>query len=90
MANDPTRQLEMVTLQQRIGYSLQRPDLLQRALTHSSLAYEQAAEGLTMPDSADNEQLEFLGDAVVGLIVADSLYRRYPEKGNLPGCGRLL
>jgi len=66
-------------LQQRIGYSLQRPDLLQRALTHSSLAYEQAAEGLTMPDSADNEQLEFLGDAVVGLIVADSLYRRYPE-----------
>src|SRR5271155_4377829 len=79
MANDPTRQLEMVTLQQRIGYSLQRPDLLQRALTHSSLAYEQAAEGLTPLDSADNEQLEFLGDAVVGLIVADSLYRRYPE-----------
>ena len=30
-------------------------------------------------DGSDNEQLEFLGDAVVGLIAADSLYRRYPE-----------
>jgi len=69
----------MVTLEQRIGYTFQRRDLLQRALTHSSLAYEQAAEGTPAPDSSDNEQLEFLGDAVVGLIVADSLYRRYPE-----------
>jgi ribonuclease-3 len=79
MAKDPKRQPELQILSQKIGHTFQQSSLLQRALTHSSLAYEQAAEGTPSPDSADNEQLEFLGDAVVGLIVADSLYRRYPE-----------
>jgi ribonuclease-3 len=79
MANNPTRQPEILQLQHRIGYSFRQPGLLQRALTHSSLAYEQAGEGAPTPDSSDNEQLEFLGDAVLGLIVADALYRQYPE-----------
>jgi ribonuclease-3 len=68
-------------LQEKVGHIFQSPDLLRRALTHSSLAYE-AAESQALNascDYRDNEQLEFLGDAVVGLIAADSLYRRYSE-----------
>lgn len=58
-------------------------ELLTRALTHRSLAYEKklaepGAPGIN-PPSADNEQLEFLGDAVLGFLVADDLCRRYPE-----------
>jgi ribonuclease-3 len=78
MADDRRQQLEVSTLQQRIGHAFHQPELLQRALTHSSLAYEQAETGIA-PVTSDNEQLEFLGDAVVGLLAAESLYRRYPE-----------
>jgi ribonuclease III len=55
----------------------QRPDLLTWALTHRSLAYETNPESLPGPTS-DNEQLEFVGDAVLGLVVAESLFRRFP------------
>jgi ribonuclease-3 len=55
----------------------QRPDLLTWALTHRSLAYETNPESLPDPAS-DNEQLEFVGDAVLGLAVAESLFRRFP------------
>jgi ribonuclease-3 len=48
------------------------PELLERALTHRSYAYENGG----LPT---NERLEFLGDAVLGLIVTDTLYRQYPE-----------
>lgn len=58
-------------------HQFQRPDLLTWALTHRSLAYETNPE--TSPDPhSDNEQLEFLGDAVLGLAVAESLFRRFP------------
>jgi ribonuclease-3 len=76
MANDPKQHSGMSTLQERIGHAFANPELLERALTHSSLAFEQ---GAAAADASDNEQLEFLGDAVVGLIAADSLYDRYPE-----------
>jgi ribonuclease-3 len=46
-------------------------------LTHSSLAYENNPEGTRTPGS-DNEQLEFIGDAVLGLVAAEALYRRFP------------
>jgi ribonuclease III len=46
-------------------------------LTHSSLAYESNPDGMREPGS-DNEQLEFIGDAVLGLVVAEALYRRFP------------
>ncbi len=52
------------------------PELLQRALTHSSLAHEREAGE---PQREDNETLEFLGDAVVGMVAAEHVYRRYPE-----------
>ena len=75
-----------------LGYSFHKKSLLTLALTHSSLAYENAAEHAHEADkgakgknthengpASDNEQLEFLGDAVLGLLVANSLYSRYPE-----------
>ena len=48
------------------------PELLERALTHRSFAYENGG----LPT---NERLEFLGDAVLGLIVTDALFREYPD-----------
>jgi len=56
----------------KIGHRFRRADLLERALTHSSCANE-----LGLPE--DNEQLEFLGDAVLGLIISDRLVKHYPE-----------
>ncbi|HTD96723.1 MAG TPA: ribonuclease III, partial [Edaphobacter sp.] len=58
-------------------HAFQQPDLLIWALTHRSLAYETNPDTLPNPGS-DNEQLEFLGDAVLGLVVAESLFRRFP------------
>lgn len=59
-------------------YKFKDPSLLTLALTHSSLAYENNPEGIRHPGS-DNEQLEFIGDAVLGLVVAEALYRRFPD-----------
>jgi len=54
-----------------LGYRFNDVALLQRALTHSSHAHEKKTD-------QDNEQLEFLGDAVLGFLVSDSLCRQYP------------
>ncbi len=59
-------------------HRFKRPELLTLALTHRSLAYETHPEALLDPTS-DNEQLEFVGDAVLGLTVAESLYRKFPH-----------
>ena len=59
------------------GYKFKDPSLLNLALTHSSLAYESNPEGIRDPGS-DNERLEFLGDAVLGMVVAEALYQRIP------------
>src|SRR5580704_14847123 len=64
------------TLAPLFGHRFQRPELLTWALTHRSLAYETNPESLPDP-TADNEQLEFVGDAVLGLVVAESLFRRF-------------
>jgi ribonuclease-3 len=66
------------------GHSFRNPALLKLALTHSSLAYEKnmaqnAETSRSKHAPADNEQLEFVGDAVLGLIVAETLYRRFPH-----------
>jgi ribonuclease III len=61
-------------LQRRINYRFRDRGLLEHALTHKSRAAEDASGGV-----ADNESLEFLGDAVLGLVVADFLFRRFPE-----------
>jgi len=66
----------------QLGHSFHHPALLELALTHSSLAYEhnaaRAKTSAILP-SEDNEQLEFVGDAVLGLIVAEMLYRKFPH-----------
>jgi ribonuclease III len=61
-------------LEQRIGYRFRDVGLLEHALTHKSKAHEDATGGVV-----DNESLEFLGDAVLGFIVADLLYREFPH-----------
>ena len=60
-----------------ISYVFRDPALLQRALTHRSLSYE-SDPGAARDPAGDNEQLEFVGDAVLGLAVADTLFRRFP------------
>jgi len=64
---------EFEELQTRIGYRFRDRGLLEHALTHKSRAAEDVSGGVT-----DNESLEFLGDAVLGLVVADALFRQYP------------
>jgi ribonuclease-3 len=59
-------------IQDIIGYHFKDPDLIRSAITHPS-----AVEG--QPVSASYERLEFLGDSVVGLIVADELFRQFPD-----------
>jgi len=61
-------------LEQRIGYRFRDLGLLEHALTHKSKAHEDATGGVV-----DNESLEFLGDAVLGFVVADLLYREFPH-----------
>lgn len=65
---------EFDELQTRIGYRFRDRGLIEHALTHRSRAAEDQSGGVS-----DNESLEFLGDAVLGLAVADTLFRRYPE-----------
>jgi ribonuclease-3 len=80
---------DLKALEAALGHHFVQPSLLLQALTHSSLRHEKY-EKSTRPakdgsprtaadaDLADNERLEFLGDAIVGLLVAESLYRRFP------------
>jgi len=56
------------------GYRFTDPELLDTALTHSSYLHEHPGTALR-----DFERLEFLGDAVVDVVVGDELYRRFPE-----------
>jgi ribonuclease-3 len=72
------RILSSETPAQPWDHRFKHPELLTLALTHRSLAYETSPETLLNPDT-DNEQLEFVGDAVLGLAVAESLYRRFPH-----------
>lgn len=56
--------------EQILGHSFQDPDLLVISLTHSSIAQTR---------TSSNERLEFLGDAILGLVICDELYRRFPD-----------
>src|SRR5450432_131327 len=68
---------EPATLELKLNYRFLNPELLRRALTHSSQANESHA-GPNSPLN-DNEQLEFLGDSILGFLVSDELVRRFPE-----------
>jgi ribonuclease-3 len=64
----------LALLERRIGYRFRDSGLLEHALTHTSKAHEDATGGVV-----DNESLEFLGDAVLGFVIADLLYREFPQ-----------
>jgi ribonuclease-3 len=64
-------------LESAIGYSFSDPALLVRALTHRSLANEQTQQNGDA--SPDNERLEFLGDAVLGLAVGEAMFLKHPD-----------
>lgn len=67
---------DLQALQAALGYTFSRQDLLIRALTHRSLAAEKRTAGR---ETADNEQLEFLGDSVLGFVVSSALVERFPD-----------
>ena len=64
----------LARLERRIGYRFRDTGMLEHALTHKSKAHEDATGGVV-----DNESLEFLGDAVLGFVIADLLYRDFPQ-----------
>lgn len=66
-------QASLQELQEKLGYTFQDVRHLQRALVHSSFAFEQGAPG------NDNETLEFLGDAVLDLTIGYTLFTLFPE-----------
>jgi ribonuclease III len=70
---------ELASLEAKINYRFRCPELLHRALTHSSLANESRIATVTASALDDNEQLEFLGDSVLGFIIAEALVQRNPE-----------
>jgi ribonuclease-3 len=80
-------------LQSQLGYTFSNPALLELALTHRSFAYEARHGAPPEPilpahphqrdqrnaPGSDNEQLEFLGDAIIGMVVTEALYRAFPD-----------
>jgi ribonuclease-3 len=76
---------EIMELEDSLGHHFQRPELLEQALTHSSQAREVEALGASSGSSSlgwpsgDNEMLEFLGDAVLGLVTSEALFHRFPK-----------
>lgn len=71
----------LAQLEAELGHKFVRSELLVRALTHRSLANEQQHDTADGSNSltTDNERLEFLGDAVLGLVVGESLFVSHPE-----------
>ncbi len=64
-------------LEEKLDYAFADRQVLLRALTHRSWSAER---GSPMPQEADNEQLEFLGDSILGFIVSEALVLRYPSQ----------
>src|SRR3990170_9004580 len=82
MASSKTRRAapadELAALARRLGHRFARPELLHQALTHPSAALRTGEGG----DSY--QRLEFLGDRVLGLVIADLLLRRFPDEAEGP------
>jgi ribonuclease-3 len=69
---------EYAELEARLGHVFADPRLLRRALTHPSLAHEQSSR------IEHNQRLEFLGDAVLQLVLTEQLYRQFPDRDEGP------
>lgn len=80
-------QEDLSALQGALGHEFNNPEMLERALTHSSRAHEESkAAGMEAGgERLDNEQFEFLGDAVLGLVASRLLFERFPgyDEGQL-------
>lgn len=76
---------ELSELETRLGHSFRSIELLERALSHRSWANENAEKSTDNGEELDNERLEFVGDSVIGLIIAEELYRQNPatDEGGL-------
>ena len=73
---------DLTALENTLGHDFNRPELLERALTHSSHAHEESkasGQNGSGPEILDNEQFEFLGDAVLGLVTSQLLFERFPD-----------
>lgn len=65
---------ELEPLERQMGYRFKDRGLLEHALTHRSRVHEDASGGVF-----DNESMEFLGDSVLGFVIADMLFRQFPQ-----------
>ena len=73
---------DLSKLEAAIGHDFKNRGLLELALTHSSFARESESQQSAKGDEVevgDNEQLEFLGDAVLGLVTSQELFERFPQ-----------
>ena len=72
--------LELSSLEAALGHRFARRELLEQALTHSSHAHESdpSPDDPRPAAQRDNEQLEFLGDAVLGFVTSQALFERFP------------
>jgi ribonuclease III len=72
---------EIMALEESLGYHFRQREVIEQALTHSSQARElEALNPAGQPGRrGDNELLEFMGDAVLGLVTTEALFHRFPE-----------
>src|SRR5690348_13567725 len=75
------KEREITALEAGLGYHFRRRAVIEQAVTHSSQAREQEAQqaGESKYKVSDNEQLEFLGDAVLALVTSEELFQRFPH-----------
>ena len=66
------------SFQKRIGYDFRKPEILTLALTHPSVGHEKGEA------VANNQRLEFLGDAVLQLVISAALYKEFPRRHEGP------
>ena len=75
------KEREITALEAALGYHFRRRAVIEQAVTHSSQAREQEAQQAAEAkyEVSDNEQLEFLGDAVLSLVTSEELFQRFPQ-----------
>ena len=71
---DESRSKQLLELQKKMKYTFRNPELLVTSLTHKSYINENPLSG-----ASDNERMEFLGDAVLGLCISDLLMKKYTD-----------
>src|SRR5277367_4248131 len=75
------KEREITALEDGLGYHFRRRAVIEQAVTHSSQAREQESQqaGESKYKVSDNEQMEFLGDAVLALVTSEELFQRFPH-----------